>query len=120
METAKNVREKYLEKLNETVIYKNGDAFVFGISAFYTGSLDNLVPFDKDFFKWNVHKNASRFEGETVYSLTLGELAEQLEQAKFSGFITLFVDRPTSGEIYQMGNYNPYEWAELGNLRGFY
>ena len=83
MEAAKNTREKYLENLNATVIYKNGDAFVFGSSAFYAGDLDNLVPFDKDFFKWNVHQNASEFEGETVYSLTLGELAEQLKYAKF-------------------------------------
>ena len=57
MEAAKNTREKYLENLNATVIYKNGDAFVFGSSAFYAGDLDNLVPFDKDFFKWNVHQN---------------------------------------------------------------
>ena len=111
--------EKYTEKLNATVIYKNGDAFAFGSSAFYAGGLDNLVSFDKDFFKWNIDENASEFEGETVYSLTLGELAEQLKQAKFNGLMTLIVQRPMSGKIYQMGNYSPYEWYALGDLKGF-
>lgn len=116
---AEEARKKHLAKLNETVIYKNGDAFAFGYSAFYTGSLDNLIPFDKDFFKWNIDEDARIFECETVYSLTLGELVEQLKQAKFNGLVTLIVQRPMSGKIYQMGNYSPYEWYALGELRGF-
>lgn len=119
LELAKKAREEYLAKLNETLIYKNGDAFAFGSSAFYLGSLDNLIPFDKDFFKWNVAENESEFMGETVYRLTLGELKEQLIKAGFKGFITLFVNRPTDGVIYQIGNYSDGEWYELGTLKGF-
>lgn len=115
----KEARKQYLAELNKTVIYKNGDAFAFGSSAFYTGGLDSLVPFDKDFFKWNVDKSASEFEGDTVYCLTLGELKEQLVQVEFHGIMTLFVNKPMSGEIYQIGNYNDGEWFLLGELKGF-
>lgn len=110
-------RKQYLEELNGTVIYKDGD--VFGASAFYAGFLDCLVPFDKNVFRWNVDENASEFEGEIVYSLTLGEIAEQLAEMEYTGLLTLFVNRPTSGEIYQLGNYGDYEWFQLGELKGF-
>ncbi len=112
-------RKKYLEELNQTVIYKNGDAFSVGSSAFYKGGFDSLVPFDKDFFKWNVSEEASGFMEERVYSLTLGELKEQLMAAGFKGLMTLFVNRPMDGEIYQIGNYNDGEWCEIGTLNGF-
>lgn len=119
LESAKKAREEYLAKLNETLIYKNGDAFAFGSSAFYAGGLDNLVPFNKNFFKWNVAENESEFMGETVYCLTLGELKEQLAASGYDGLLTLFVNRPMNGEIYQFGNYSDGEWCELGTLKGF-
>lgn len=115
----REVRKKYLAELNQTVVYKNGDAFAFGSSAFYQGGFDNLVPLDKDFFKWNVSEEASEFMGETIYLLTLGELKEQLATAGFKGIVTLFVNEATSGKIYQIGNYSDGEWFEIGNLRGF-
>lgn len=101
---------------NQVIIYKNGE---FGYSAFYAGSLDCLVPMDKNMFKWNVDREASEFTGKLVSALTLGEIAEQLAEMEYSGMVTIFVNRPTSGEIYQLGNYGTYEWFELGTLRGF-
>ena len=111
--------KQYLEELNGTVIYKNGDAFTVGYSAFYAGSIDCLRPLDIDMFRWNVDENVSEFEGKTVYSLTLGEIAEQLREMKYTGMLTLFVNRATNGAVYQLGNYGEYKWFELGKLRGF-
>lgn len=102
--------------LNSTVIYKN-DAF--GFTGLYAGSLDCLVPMDRNMFKWNVDKNATEITGEIIWSLTLGEIAEQLAKMEYMGIVTIFVNRPTSGAVYQLGNYSPYEWFELGTLRGF-
>ncbi len=116
---AQKVREQHLEKINKTVIYKNGDAFAFGYTSLYAGSLDYLVPMDKNMFKWHIDGNASEFMGETVWYLTLGEIAEQLAKMEYMGIVTIFVNRPTSGEIYQLGNYSSYEWFELGTLKGF-
>lgn len=114
---AQEIRKQMLEELNQTVIYKNGE--VSGYSAFYAGSLDCLVPMDKNMFKWHIDENASEFIGEPVLALTLGEIAEQLAKIEYAGMVTIFVNRPTSGEIYQLGNYGTYEWFELGTLRGF-
>lgn len=108
-----------IEELNQTVIYKENDAFAVGYSAFYAGSLDCLVPMNKNMFKWHIDEEASAFMGESVSLLTLGEIAEQLAKMKYTGIVTVFVNRPTSGEIYQLGNYGTYEWFELGTLRGF-
>lgn len=116
---AEQIRKQCLKELNQTVIYKESDAFAVGYSAFYAGSLDCLVPMNKNMFKWHIDENASEFIGEPVLALTLGEIAEQLAKIEYAGMITLFVNRPTSGEIYQLGNYGTYEWFELGTLRGF-
>ena len=101
---------------NQVIIYKNGE---FGYSAFYAGSLDCLVPMDKNMFKWNVDGEASEFTGKPVFALTLGEIAEQLAEMEYAGMVTIFVNRPTSGEIYQLGNYGTYKWFKLGTLKGF-
>lgn len=114
--TKEEAKKQRFEELNETVIYKND---VFGFTGLYAGSLDCLVPMDKNMFRWNIDKYATEFTGETVWSLTLGEIAEQLETMQYMGIVTIFVNRPTSGEIYQLGNYSPYGWFELGTLRGF-
>lgn len=116
---AQKIRKQHLEELNQTVIYKNSDAFTLGYSAFYAGSIDCLTRLGEDMFQWNVDENASEFEEKTVYSLTLGEIAEQLREMKYTGMLTLFVNRATSGEVYQLGNYGEYKWFELGKLRGF-
>ena len=113
------IRKQRLEELNQTVIYKESDAFAVGYSAFYAGSLDSLVPMDKNMFKWHIDEDASEFVGNPVFSLTLGEIAEQLAKIEYAGMVTVFVNRPTGGEIYQLGNYGTYEWFELGTLRGF-
>lgn len=113
------MRKQHLKELNQTVIYKESDAFAVGYSAFYAGSLDSLVPMDKNMFRWHIDEDASAFMGEAVSSLTLGEIAEQLAKMEYAGMVTIFVNRPTSGEIYQLGNYGTYEWSELGTLRGF-
>ena len=101
---------------NQVIIYKNGE---FGYSAFYAGSLDCLVPMDKNIFKWHIDAIASELIGEPVLALTLGEIAERFVEMEYKGMVTIFVNRLTSGEIYQLGNYGTYEWFELGTLRGF-
>ena len=112
------IREQMLEELNQTVIYKNGEIFL-EYSAFYSGDLDSLVPMDKNMFKWHFDEKASEFSDNPVFSITLGEIAEQLAKIEYAGIVTLFVNRPTSGEVYQLGNYGTYQWFELGTLRGF-
>ena len=104
----------YQEELNRRKIFLDDGGNRMECSAFYQGFFTNLVKIDKSVFHWNYDEEESN-ELESVYSLTLGELAEQLKAMHFKGIVTLFVNAPMHGMIYQIGNYQPYQWCECGN-----
>lgn len=53
--------------------------------------------------------------GDALPVLTLGEIAEQLGNQ----LITVIVDSPFSGKIYQYGNYSDGKWWEIGSTGGY-
>lgn len=80
-------------------------------SGVYVGSLA--------YMEWVNNKLEWRQLGDDEYRtkvLTLKEIAEQLQDA---WLITVVVERPSSGEIYQYGNYADDEWWQIGTLDGY-
>ena len=51
-----------------------------------------------------------------VNVLTLAEISEQLSRY---GLITVIVNGPMSGAIYQSGNYSGADWYQIGELDGY-
>lgn len=73
----------------------------------YTGSFRNLEKVDD--LKWR------EVDGEEI--LSLKEIYEQLKDK--CRMITVFVDSPLHGEIYQCGNYDDGLWVLHGNTKGY-
>ena len=71
----------------------------------YKGSFRNLEKAD---LSWR--------EVDEEEVLTLKEIYEQLKGERM---ITVFVDSPMHGEIYQCGNYGDGLWDELGTTKGY-
>ena len=62
--------------------------------------------------RWREVKSAI---GEGVYrELTLGEISDQLK----ARMITVFVEEPLSGVIYQYGNHGE-KWEKIGETVGY-
>ena len=93
----------------DTLIYRFDGVTATGI---YIGSLDDLRLVA---VRWRKDPEAGEY-GINPDCLTLGEIAEQLEQY---GLITVIVDSPLEGVIYQHGNYSDGEWYEIGQLCGY-
>lgn len=53
---------------------------------------------------------------EEFQVLTLDEIASQLRDA---WLITVIINGPFSGKIYQYGNYSDGEWWEIGSTGGY-
>lgn len=110
--------EQYKQLLG-TVIYKD-DGMNF--TSFYSGSFDQLMPFNKDSLEWRKDKEFSKVAQQDIYYLTLGEIAQQLKKMNYhkrNSMLTIFVNQPLKGQIFQMGNYGNYVWYEVGRLRGY-
>ena len=75
-------------------------------AAVYLGGLTRLVKVN-DLLRWNTE------EGK---SLTLAEIARQLPSGQI---ITVIVNAPLHGEIYQYGNYPDEKWYLIGTTQGY-
>ena len=111
-----DMEEMYDDDILDTVIFKDGGGD--GSLGMYSGFLSDLKPFDKDRLHWNVYSNYY-VEGEDACFLTLGEIAEQLRNSSFMGILTIIVESPLYGEVYQMGNYASCPWKKIGTLKGY-
>ena len=84
-----------------------------GVSAgtVYLGGISFLERWN-DKLDWRVDDGCSWFK--PCKELTLKEIAEQMN----SPMITVFVESPLHGEIYQYGNYGD-EWWQIGETGGY-
>lgn len=80
----------------------------------YTGGMTHLEKAD---LKWrDGGQELSRLFGFKAEILTLGEIEEQLGDRHL---ITIVIEGPLSGEIWQYGNYTDDTWYKIGTLRGY-
>ena len=83
------------------------------VSRVYLGGLADL---EKVILTWRRNEERDKLYGIECYVLTLKEIADQLREK--ADLITVIVQRPLSGEIYQWGNYGD-EWWQIGTLDGY-
>ena len=83
------------------------------VSRVYLGGVAEL---ERVILTWRIDKERSEMIEINCYVLTLKEIAEQLREK--TDLITVIVQRPLSGEIYQWGNYGD-EWRQIGELDGY-
>lgn len=65
--------------------------------------------------KWRTDDEMSKWFGIEAHVLTADEVIEQVEDK----IITIVIESPLSGEIWQYGNYPDGEWHLVGELRGY-
>lgn len=82
-------------------------------SRVYLGGVADLK---KVILTWRTDEKRNEVKGIKFYVLTLKEIADQLREK--TDLITVIVQRPLSGEIYQWGNYGD-EWWQIGTLDGY-
>ena len=83
------------------------------VSRVYLGGVTDL---EKVILTWRTDEERSKIMGVKYYVLTLKEIADQLHEE--TDLITVIVQSPLSGEIYQWGNYGD-EWWQIGELDGY-
>ena len=83
------------------------------VSRVYVGGVAEL---ERVILTWRTDKERSEMIEINCYVLTLKEIADQLREK--TDLITVIVQRPLSGEIYQWGNYGD-EWCQIGELDGY-
>ena len=83
------------------------------VSRVYVGGVTEL---ERVILTWRIDKERSEMMGIKYYVLTLKEIADRLREK--TDLITVIVQRPLSGEIYQWGNYGD-EWWQIGELDGY-
>lgn len=82
----------------------------------YTGHVDGLCNIT-DCLHWhNEYVDALYMN---VQSLTLSEIWEQVRKISNRRIVTVFVDGPLQGEIYQCGNHEEGKWEKIGETRGY-
>lgn len=96
-----------------TVIYAPNaiDSVMIFIGSIVDGSLKS-VPLST--FEWNSEPDRD----EKFCYLTLGEIYRQLSE-KTDEIITVVVERPFDGVIYQCGNAGEGIWIQHGKTRGY-
>lgn len=82
----------------------------------YLGGLDNLQKINNE-LSW--HVEYSKGLGFAIRTLTLKEVFDQVYEKYGSSLITVFINGPMHGEIYQCGNYEIGDWVEYGSTIGY-
>ena len=78
--------------------------------------MDNLVKAN-DLLEWSQDMELAIMTGGDPNFITLDEIVKQLPTARL---ITVIIDRPLDGEIWQYENYrNDDRWWKYGNTKGY-
>lgn len=101
-----------MKDISEKIIYAPNDVDSVMI---FTGSIadGSLKPVPLSIFEWTKENRSEDF----CY-LTLGEIYRQLSE-KSDEIITVVVERPLDGVIYQCGNCGDGIWVQHGTTRGY-
>ena len=91
------------------------------IISIYKGCLANgLKNIENNKFDW--HKEYEN-NGLTGQSLTLNEIytqAVKIGLIEKRGILTVFIEKPQHGKIYQCGNHEEGEWEVKGKTKGMH
>lgn len=106
--------------LGQTVIYAPNDVDAVMI---FRGSIvdESMTAMPLVFFDWHCEPDRD----EDFSYITLDEIYQQFKKKtgcefpSLDSIITVVVERPLSGEIYQCGNYGDGVWVKHGTLRGY-
>jgi len=82
----------------------------------YLGSVSNLKQVDD--LEWRKDYEYLEYFGVAAERLTLKEISDQINKRYPNHIITVFVDGPLKGRIYQYGNYGDY-WIDYGETIGY-
>lgn len=97
--------------MNDIVIYDPNAIEDYAVMIFIGSVVDeSLKSIPLTEMKWNC-KNGYLY-------LTLEEIYEQIS-AKIDEIITVVVERPADGSIYQCGNSGQGVWVQHGTTRGY-
>ncbi|MCM1508273.1 MAG: hypothetical protein NC177_14265 [Ruminococcus flavefaciens] len=99
--------------MKNTVIYAPNSVDAMMI---FTGSVadGSLKPVSLSLLKWKSEKERT----EDFSYLTLDDIYRQISQ-KTDEIITVVVERPLDGVIYQCGNYGEGIWVKYGTTIGY-
>lgn len=103
-----------LEKIREPEKWEICEDDSVTCATVYEGSFGNLRRSER--LKWRFDDTQSDYFGFPNKIITLAEIAEQLRD--HADIITVFVDEPLYGKIFQYGNYGDF-WVYLGEFAGY-
>lgn len=83
--------------------------------AVYSGGVNRLEKINHK-LRWRYDAEISRMCFDPAKVLKLSEIAEQ---CKDEYIITVIVESPLHGEIYQYGNYYDNKWYKIGETAGY-
>lgn len=78
---------------------------------------DKLIPEHR--LVWNKIPEDDWRSCDATCSLTLNQLSTQLYAKTGRGIITVLVEEPLRGEIFQIGNYSDMKWRKHGTTKGY-
>ena len=99
-----------IEKPDEFTVCRFDGVTVTGV---YVGTTDCLRCVN-DRLKWR-KEVIEELSDEPTEMLTLAEIEKQLKHH----IVTVIINGPMHGEIYQCGNYSAREWWKIGDLDGY-
>jgi hypothetical protein len=109
-----------MHKIDHPDSYEICEEDEISVSTIYTGTFHNLVKVN-GMLHWRDEEELLPSENSHLDKvLTLDEIKKQLTNL-YGGktpFITVFVESPLHGEIYQYGNYGD-DWWQVGELSGY-
>lgn len=82
--------------------------------AVYIGGLTRL----KDISKELIY-NTKYVRGYPMTEISLKKIQKQAEALGYTDLITVIVDEPLKGAIYQYGNYGDGLWHKIGDTIGY-
>lgn len=99
--------------MKDTIIYAPD---IYNSVMIFTGSVvdESLKPVPLSVLEWNTEPDRS----ECFSYLTLDGIYRQLSE-KTDEIITVVVERPLDGVIYQCGNAGEGIWVQHGTTRGY-
>lgn len=110
---AKFDKRRKQRELENVIISRDDCMTSVGI---YLGSFSELSRIDNGMLPWN-HSEPTELDSGDY--LTLGEIEDFFrENGNPYRLITVFVNGPQKGKVYQYGNYGDI-WYEAGTLKGY-